>query len=131
MGKIRFRAFDLGGHEAARQIWRDYYAKVDGVVFLVDAVDRERFAEVKKELDGLINDEMLSDVPFLILGNKIDMARAASDEELRSTLGLHHLTTGQGNTPMTDVRPVELFMVSVVRKMGYAEGFRWLSNHIP
>lgn len=130
VGNIRFRAFDLGGHAAARQIWRNYYAKVDGVVFLVDAVDHERLGEVKKELDALLNDEMLSDVPFLILGNKIDMPRAASEDELRSALGLHHLTTGQNTAPVTDMRPVELFMVSVVRKMGYAEGFRWLSNHI-
>lgn len=131
IGNIRFRAFDLGGHAAARQIWRNYYAKVDGVVFLVDAVDRERFPEVKQELDGLLSDEMLSDVPFLILGNKIDMPRAASEEELRAELGLHHLTTGKGSAvPTSDIRPIELFMVSVVRKMGYGDGFRWLSSHI-
>jgi GTP-binding protein SAR1 len=131
IGNIRFRAFDLGGHAAARQIWRNYYAKVDGLIFLVDAVDRERFPEVKAELDGLLEDEMLADVPFLILGNKIDMPRAVSEEELRSALGLHHLTTGKGSSvPTNDIRPIELFMVSVVRKMGYGEGFRWLSNHI-
>jgi GTP-binding protein SAR1 len=131
IGNIRFRAFDLGGHAAARQIWRNYYAKVDGLIFLVDAVDRDRFPEVKAELDGLLEDEMLADVPFLILGNKIDMPRAVGEEELRSALGLHHLTTGKGSSvPTTDIRPIELFMVSVVRKMGYGEGFRWLSNHI-
>ena len=37
---------------AARKLWRDYFASgVDGVVFIVDAVDRARFPEAKKELD--------------------------------------------------------------------------------
>lgn len=130
IGKIRFRAFDLGGHEAARQIWSNYYTQVDAVVFLTDAVDRERFPEVKHELDSLLADENLADVPFLILGNKIDMPGAASEEEMRTALGLHHLTTGRTTSPMNDIRAIELFMCSVVRRMGYKEGFSWLSSHI-
>lgn len=132
IGTIRFRAFDLGGHEAARQIWSNYYTSVDAVVFLTDAVDRERFPEVKNELDSLLADDLLQKVPFLVLGNKIDVPGAASEEEMRSALGLHHLTTGKNTTgPLTDVRPMELFMCSVVRKMGYKEGFTWLSSQLP
>mmetsp|Transcript_21078 Transcript_21078/g.36235 ORF Transcript_21078/g.36235 Transcript_21078/m.36235 type:complete len:189 (+) Transcript_21078:370-936(+) len=130
IGKVRFRAFDLGGHEAARRIWCNYYTSVDAIIFLVDANDRERFPEVKKELDHLLSDEMLSDVPFLILGNKIDMPRAASEDELRHALGLAHLTTGKGTAVVKDVRPIEIFMCSVVRKMGFAEGFKWLEQYI-
>ena len=56
--------------------------QVDAVVYLVDAYDKERFAESKKELDALLSDESLASVPFLVLGNKIDIPYAASEEEL-------------------------------------------------
>ena len=112
-------------------MWKDYYAKVDAIVFLVDAVDKERFMESKKELDSLLGDDSLGNVPFLILGNKID-AHAASEEELRHCLGLTNYTTGKGkvNLENTNMRPIEVFMCSVVRRMGYAEGFRWVSQYI-
>jgi len=29
MAGINFKAFDLGGHEIARRVWKDYYAKVN------------------------------------------------------------------------------------------------------
>lgn len=44
---------------------------------------------------SLLSADDLGTVPFLVLGNKIDMGRAASEDELRSALGLHHLTTGK------------------------------------
>lgn len=34
----------------ARKLWKEYFAKVDGVIFLVDAEDKDRFPEAKQEL---------------------------------------------------------------------------------
>ncbi|XP_051198543.1 small COPII coat GTPase SAR1A [Lolium perenne] len=132
IGRIMFKAFDLGGHQIARRVWKDYYAKVDAVVYVVDAFDKQRFAESKKELDGLLSADELSGVPFLVLGNKIDLAYAASEFELRHHLGLDYYTTGKGNVDLagTGRRPIEVFMCSIVRHMGYYEGFTWMTQYI-
>lgn len=106
---------------------------MDAVIYIVDAADGERFEESKQELDALLSDEALSNVPFMILGNKIDLQTAVSGEVLLHELGLTYCTTGKGknvNSLEANKRPLELFMCSVVRKMGYGEGFKWVSQYI-
>lgn len=77
-------------------------------------------------------DEQLASCPVLILGNKIDMPGAASEDYIRQYFGLYGQTTGQGNVAAKDLstRPMELFMCSVLKRQGYGEGFRWLANYI-
>ncbi|KAH7940656.1 hypothetical protein HPB49_002943 [Dermacentor silvarum] len=133
VGNARFTTFDLGGHAQARRVWRDYFPAVDAVVFLVDADDRERFAESRAELDALLADEQLVGCPVLVLGNKIDKPGAASELELLSFFGLQAQVTGKGAVPraeLGEVRPLETFMCSVLRRQGYGDGFRWLSQYI-
>lgn len=134
---VNFKAFDLGGHEIARKVWKDYYAKVDAIVYLVDAADRDRFPESQRELAGLLADDGLASVPFLVLGNKIDLPYAVSEDELRHSLGLAQFTTGKGAAGSggaarldSGIRPIEVFMCSVAKRMGYGDGFRWVSQYI-
>ncbi|KAL0248524.1 hypothetical protein GEMRC1_003760 [Eukaryota sp. GEM-RC1] len=131
LGALRIDAIDLGGHETARTAWRDHYVGADAVVFVVDAADPARFDESRDELQSLLQDSLLDNIPFVILGNKIDLPNAVSEQELKSQLGISLMCTGkQKNLPSPDHRPLEVFMCSVVEKTGFADGFKYLADFL-
>ena len=109
---VTFSIHDLGGHAQARRVWRNYTAGITGVVFVVDAADAGRLDESCAELASLLGDDQLSGTPFLVLGNKIDVAGACSKDELWAGLRL------------PEGRALALYMCSVLNNTGYREGWR-------
>ena len=113
--------------------WTAYFAAVDAVVFVIDCSDTERFDEAARLLRGLLSDDRLAGVPFLILGNKAECKTAASESQLRSAFQLTGQLTGKNSrrpAPPPGARTMELFMISVFRRQGFREGLAWLAQHI-
>ena len=124
MGNLVLNTYDLGGHETARKIWKDYFPAVNAILFLVDSVDVNRFPEAYKELNDILETPQLVNIPIAILGNKIDMAGAVSLEELKAALHYDELMAKEN-------RPMEVFMTSVTKKIGYSNALEWISTKLP
>lgn len=45
-----FTAFDMSGQSKYRNLWENYYKNVQGIIFVVDSVDRLRVAVARDEL---------------------------------------------------------------------------------
>ncbi|KAJ1112388.1 hypothetical protein NDU88_000652 [Pleurodeles waltl] len=85
---VSFTVWDVASHVKLRPLWRHYFKNTDGLLFVVDSTDSERFEEAQYELMVIINDEEMQDVPFVVLANKQDLPGASSPSELVEKLGL-------------------------------------------
>ncbi|KAJ7473268.1 GTP-binding protein SAR1, partial [Mycena latifolia] len=96
IGNMKVSTYDLGGHDVrlARRMWPDYFPGAHAIVYVVDSADSEQLPECKADLETVLAAPELPNVPFLILGNKVDNPAAASEAELRTHLGFHQ-TTGK------------------------------------
>jgi len=66
-GNLTLTVWDIGGQDKIRPLWRHYYSDTQGVIFVVDANDTERFGMAKDELHGLLEQRGPS-APFLFYG---------------------------------------------------------------
>ena len=113
--------FDLGGQTALRELWSYYYDQVGGIIFVVDSVDKERFDEARIELQRILTDKRLEDVPVLVLANKQDVkGYAASVDDVRNALGI--------NSHM--MKDIHIIGCSALLNERVYLGLEWLANHI-
>ena len=51
-------AGDVGGQKTLRTYWKNYFEKTDTLIWVVDATDRERIDDCRRELAGLLQEEV-------------------------------------------------------------------------
>ena len=49
---------DVGGQKTLRTYWKNYFEKTDTLIWVVDATDRERIDDCRRELEGLLLEEV-------------------------------------------------------------------------
>jgi ADP-ribosylation factor related protein 1 len=80
--------WDLGGSTSLRSIWDKYYHETHGVVYVVDAVAKDRLVESRQVLDKLLLHPDLKGAPLLVLANKQDAPGAVDMREVAEQLGM-------------------------------------------
>lgn len=121
---LSFVAWDVGGHEAVRHMWEDFIGnEVNAVLFLIDASDHDRLEEAAYELDALINEQVLENIPIALMFNKCDLETALSNEEICKVIDYENLEKTQGQ------HKIRIFRISVLKGEGYQDAFRWIGGN--
>ena len=84
-------AWDVGGRDKIRPLWRHYFQGTTALVFVIDSNDRDRLDAARDELWRNLNEAELAAVPLLVIANKQDLPRALSAREIAVKLGLEEL----------------------------------------
>lgn len=92
---VTFVIWDVGGQDKTRPLWRSYTRSADGVIFVIDSVDRERIEEARIELFKLAKCQDIGHVPILVIANKQDLPRSLDVSELEKLLTLHEMPQSQ------------------------------------
>lgn len=83
--------WDVGGQHLMRVHWEHYYQDAAGLVFVVDSEDKARIIEAKQELEKILGNKNLKDLPLIVLANKQDLPGAAGARDVAEMLNLKEL----------------------------------------
>jgi ADP-ribosylation factor protein 1 len=93
---VNFTVWDIGGQDKIRKLWTHYFKFSQGLIFVVDASDRERIDLAAEEFYKVINDpDMAQCNSILILANKQDLPHSLKASEVADKMGLHNLRNRQ------------------------------------
>ena len=117
---VSILAWDVGGSYKIRPLSLDYYKNVQGLIFVVDSIDRDRIEDAREELHRLVNEELLKEAVVLVLANKQDLPGAMTTEEITEKLELCSI---RGRNWLIQG-------CSAIHGEGLFEGLEWISTAI-
>ena len=73
--EAKLAIWDIGGQRRFAQIRRTFYAGTNGILLVFDLTKQETFDEMKTWLNE-IYETIREEVPFVLIGNKLDLIKA-------------------------------------------------------
>ncbi|KAG1714817.1 ADP-ribosylation factor-like protein 13B [Nymphon striatum] len=126
--KFDITIYDLGGGQSIRGIWKNYFAEVCGIVFVMDSNAPDRMEECKETITSLLDNPIITGKPMLLLANKQDIDSAMDEIDLCNMLELENLVNSK-RTP-THVETCSAYQVKKKHGKAIQTGFKWLIKTI-
>ena len=117
-GDYSLNVWDVGGQEKLRPLWRHYFNNTDGLIFVVDCLDRDRVQRAKEEFYSIINDAFMKNSAILIFANKQDLRGAMTTSEIVEAFDLPNLRGRRWHVQAS----------CATQGLGLYEGLDWLSS---
>mmetsp|Transcript_47650 Transcript_47650/g.55711 ORF Transcript_47650/g.55711 Transcript_47650/m.55711 type:complete len:189 (+) Transcript_47650:59-625(+) len=117
---FKLNVWDIGGQKSIRPYWRNYFDQTDALIYVIDSADSKRMEETGVELDQLLSEEKLENVPLLVFANKQDLISASSAEEISDGL----------NLPSIRNRSWTIQPCSAKNGEGLQEGMEWVVENV-
>ena len=117
---LRFTIWDVGGQDKIRILWKHYYQNSDGIIFVIDSNDKERFEKVRETLLLCLNEEELRDAALLIFANKQDIKGSVSPKEISDILEMGKIKNRKWLVQGS----------SAISGQGLKEGLDWLIKNL-
>jgi len=89
---VYLNVWDVGGQDKIRPLWRHYYTGSQGLIFVLDCADQDRFGEARKEFQKVVENKDMRRAAVLIFANKQDQKHAIKATEVPNILGLDKMT---------------------------------------
>eukprot|EP00128_Syssomonas_multiformis_P009735 Colp12_sorted_trinity150504_noHs@28836 len=118
-GNVTIKLWDIGGQPRFRSMWERYCRGVNAIVYMVDSADHEKIEAAKTELHALLEKPQLANIPVLVLGNKNDMDKPLTVEELIEKLDLKSISN----------REVCCYSISCKSQKNIDITLQWLIKH--
>ena len=119
LNNLSLYIYDTPGQLKYRNLWKPYLKNQDGLVFVLDIADKEKYDSARDTLHKIIDIPELSDIPLLIIFNKTDLLQPEIND-FSNIIGIKELGD----------RNFKCFYTCGITGKNVDDAFNWLTSKI-